>query len=61
MARKPSPKKSAPAKKMVPMAKGAPAKRKGAPPAFGKKPKIPALGGSGLMGLGATGSQGMRP
>jgi hypothetical protein len=55
MARKPPPKKSASksVKKTAPSKKAAP---------FGKgKPKIPALGGAGLMGLGGTGAQGMLP
>jgi hypothetical protein len=47
--------KSKSAKKAPPTAKKA--------PLFGggKKPKIPALGGAGLMGLGGTGAQGLRP
>jgi hypothetical protein len=52
MARKAPPKKSA--------KKGSKAARK-APPFGGKKAKLPALGGAGLMGLGGTGAQGMMP
>jgi hypothetical protein len=57
MKNKPPPKK----KNNARASKKAPAAKKAAPP-FGKRPKakIPALG-SGMVGLGGTGSQGMMP